>query len=332
MSVYITAFTAQGIALAQRIATAHDGVLMVPKRLGEKLGLPCYDGLDGWTATHFVQGNTLVFVGACGIAVRAIAPYVQDKFTDPAVVVVDELGQVVIPLLSGHVGGGNAMAVAMAQTLNAVAAVGTATDLQGKIAIDIWAKTQGYTLSDRTLAKAVSARVLEGESIALHSQFPMETPLPEGMHWGGEGIPVHITASTQPVECLRLIPQVLCVGIGCRRGKSEAEIQGAVTQVLAQAALDSRAIASVGSVDLKADEPGLLAFCKAHGLPFVTFNAAQLEAVEGVFTPSEFVSTITGVDNVCERSAVAQGGKLLVKKQAINGVTVAVAMDLHRQP
>lgn len=329
MSLYVTAFTAQGVALAQQIISVHGGIIAVPKRLGEKLDLPSYDSLAAWTQAHFQTGHCLLFVGACGIAVRAIAPYVQDKFIDPSVLVVDELGQVVIPLLSGHVGGGNAMATAVAQTLGSVAAVGTATDLQGKIAIDVWAKEQGLTLSDRNLAKEISAGVLEGKPIALATEFPVKTPLPQGMTLGGEGMVVHVTAKTQPVDCLRLIPKVLHLGIGCRRGKSEEDIQAAVVAVLAQAGLDLRGVASVGSIDLKADEAGLVSFCQSHNLPFRTYSATQLQAVEGTFTPSEFVASVTGVDNVCERSAMMEGGTLIVPKQAVDGVTVAVTQGFY---
>lgn len=325
MRLYITAFTAQGAELAQQIAKTYGGDVSVPARLAKALSLPGYDSVDAWTNAHFQQGNCLLFVGACGIAVRSIAPYVKDKFTDPAVVVVDELGQVVIPLLSGHVGGGNAMAVAVASTLNAVAAVGTATDLNGKIAIDLWAKQQGFVLSDRALAKEISTGVLEGKPIALTADVAFDTPLPDGIRWGGDGLPVHVTVSTQPEGVLRLIPQVLCLGIGCRRGKTAEEIRAVVTAVLAQEKLDIRAIKQVTSIDLKADEPGLLAFCQAYNLPFITYTSGQLQGLEGDFSSSAFVSAVTGVDNVCERAALAQGGRLLVQKQAINGVTVAVA-------
>lgn len=325
MSLHFTAFTAQGIALAQKMMAHQGGSLTVPQRLAEKHQLPGYPSLDHWAKAHFSPGEALVFVGACGIAVRAIAPYVADKGSDPAVVVVDQLGQVVIPLLSGHVGGANALAVTLAEILGAIPAIGTATDLAGKLAIDLWAQEKGLVLSDRILAKQVSAQVLEGATIALLSDFPLNTALPPGMTLGGEGVPVHLTLSASPVTALRLIPQILHLGIGCRKGKSQEDIAQAVESVLQQANLSPLAVASVGSIHLKAEEPGLLAFCQQGHLPFHTFSAEELEQQEGDFTPSAFVASITGVDNVCERSAVALGGQLLLGKQARDGVTVAVS-------
>ena len=85
------------------------------------------------------------------------------------------------------------------------------------------------------------------------------------------------------------------------------------------------ALEAVCSIDLKGDEPGLLALCGELGLPLTTYTAQELEAVPGTFSASPFVTEITGVDNVCERAAVCAGGTILVPKQAKNGVTVAVA-------
>ena len=332
MSVHVIAFTHNGARLGQRIATLHQGSLHVPNRLAQSMKLPAYEGLSDWTGTHWKQGNALIFVGACGIAVRAIAPYVDDKFTDPAVLCVDELGQVVVALLSGHVGGGNQLTCDLARQLDAVAAVSTATDLNNLISIDVWAKERNLTLSSRELAKNVSAQVLEGKQLRIISDVPLTGTPPQGMTEGESALCAYLTVNCQPKDALRLIPKVLHLGIGCRRGKSSDEIEDMVRHVLQEHQLEWCAVKSVASIDLKQDEVGLIAFCKHHQVPFVTYCAQTLLAVEGTFTPSAFVSQITGVDNVCERSACAQGGRLLVSKQACNGITVAVAMEQSSIP
>lgn len=123
----------------------------------------------------FSSMDALIFVGACGIAVREIAPYVKSKKTDPAVVCIDEAGQFVIPLLSGHIGGANALAEKLAEKLDATAVVTTATDVRGKFAVDAWAARHGCAISDMGLAKAVSAAILEGD-VPLCSQFYLPVP------------------------------------------------------------------------------------------------------------------------------------------------------------
>ena len=123
----------------------------------------------------FSSMDALIFVGACGIAVREIAPYVKSKKTDPAVVCIDEAGQFVIPLLSGHIGGANALAEKLAEKLDATAVVTTATDVRGKFAVDAWAARHGCAISDMGLAKAVSAAILE-KDIPLCSQFSLPAP------------------------------------------------------------------------------------------------------------------------------------------------------------
>ena len=134
MSRAYLAFTAKGEALARRLAEALPGSV---SRCGGDVTL------KGWTAEHFAQDEALIFVGAVGIAVRAIAPHCKSKTTDPAVVVVDECGRFAVPILSGHLGGANDLARAIAAVCGAVPVITTATDANGLFAVDEWAKAQG---------------------------------------------------------------------------------------------------------------------------------------------------------------------------------------------
>ena len=270
-----------------------------------------------------------MFVGSCGIAVRKIAPYVHDKRTDPAVICVDELGTFVIPLLSGHIGGANALARRIAESLHATPVITTATDINCKFSVDTWATENGCAISSMKLAKAVSAAILEGD-IPLKSDFPIAGTLPNGVISGETGtLGVYLTASDkEPFEnTLRLIPRRLHLGIGCRRGIEKEAIERAVEQVFRENGLDFRAVSCAASIDLKQDEEGLLSFCEEQSLPIRFYSAAELEAVPGEFTPSPFVQKVTGVDNVCERAALIGAEDLIVRKTACHGVTVAVAME-----
>ena len=277
MTTAVIAFTRRGAALGRSLADALGGSLHVPARFAPEVGAEAYASLEGWTAWAWARADALVFVGAAGIAVRAIAPHVRDKFSDPAVVSVDEAGRFVVPLLSGHVGGANELARRVAALTGGQAAVSTATDVNGLFAVDVWARERGMAITDRVLAKEVSAALLEGRPVGFASDFGH--PCPEGLTAG-------------PAELAGLAPE---------------------------------AVAGVATIDLKKDESGLLAFCARRGLPLTTYSAEALAAVEGDFTPSAFVRGITGVDNVCERAAAAAGGRIIVPKQANNGVTAAVA-------
>lgn len=333
MNIALTAFTSRGAELAGRLAKGltedgHSCSLWVPERLAPETGLPGYRSLGPWTGERFADSDALLFVGASGIAVRAIAPYVRDKFTDPAVVSVDETGRFAVPLLSGHVGGANDLARLVARRTGGTAAVSTATDVNGRFAVDQWAREQGFFLDGREGAKRVSAALLAGISVGVESDFPIQGPLPQGVVEGPAeaGIALTLDPEKRPFpHTVRLIPPVLHLGIGCRRGTPAATIAKAVEGVFRSRHLSLKGVAAVCSIDLKKDEAGLLAFCQGLGLPLTTYSAGELSAVPGDFTRSPFVHGVTGVDNVCERAAVRRGGSLIVPKQAGEGVTVAVS-------
>lgn len=330
MNIALTAFTARGKALALSLAEAleregHRCRFACPVRLAAA-GEEGYDSLRDWTGARFQDCRALVFVGAWGITVRAIAPWVRDKFTDPAVVGVDEVGRFAAALLSGHVGGANDLARRVAALTGGTACVTTATDVNGLFAIDSWAVARGLRITDRVLAKEISAALLEGGTVGWASDFPLEKP--EALSAGAAELGAWVTARTGPgpfPRTLRLVPPCLTLGVGCRRGTGAETIAAAAAEILED--WDPAALRAVATIDLKQDEPGLLAFCRELGLPLLTYSAEELAAVPGEFSASEFVRSVAGVDNVCERAAVRAGGRLLRPKRAGNGVTMALAMD-----
>ncbi len=278
---------------------------------------------------NFAWADALIFVGSCGIAVRVIAPHIKDKRTDPAVICIDDAGNFVIPLLSGHIGGANALATDIAGQLGATPVITTATDIHKKFAVDSWSTKNNYVIDSMESAKAVSAAILE-QDIPLCSDLPIISDYPSGIIPGESGeIGIYISwLNRDPfARTLRLIPKVLHLGIGCRKGVTAAVIAEAVKTVLAQNNIDIRAIKSAASIDLKEDDPGLLEFCSTYGWLPVFYSAAELEKVIGDFSSSEFVKSVTGVDNVCERAALINAERLIVRKTALNGVTVAIAAE-----
>ena len=179
MNIALTAFTRRGAALARDLARAlsedgHRCTLACGEKLAAELDLPdAYESLGAWVGARFVDQDALIFVGASGIAVRAIAPYVRDKFTDPAVLSLDEAGRFVVPLLSGHVGGANDLARRVAGITGGTAVISTATDVNGLFAVDEWAVKHDLVITDRRLAKAVSAATVGRTASSAHG-----SPLP----------------------------------------------------------------------------------------------------------------------------------------------------------
>ena len=328
MKAALFAFTRRGCETARRILRALPEAQWRCFTL-ERFSEPGFGTLTPECCGQaFGTSDLLVFVGACGIAVRKIAPYVRDKRTDPAVVCVDEQGTFAISLLSGHIGGANGLTKTIAQAIDAVPVITTATDVNGKFSVDTWAAENGCVIDDMKLAKAVSAAILERD-VPFFSALPVAGRLPDGLTMGNTGdlgICVSFQERAPFARTLRLIPRILHLGIGCRKGTPKETIAQAVDRVFRENHLDFRAVCLAASIDLKQEEPGLLAFCRERELPVKFYSAAQLSAVPGEFTPSPFVRSVTGVDNVCERAALLGAERLLVKKTADCGVTVAVAV------
>lgn len=314
----IVCFTAQGAALAEKLQTALGGSVQDGRAAG-------FD-LRGWTGVAFSRSRALVFVGAVGIAVRAVAPWLRGKAEDPAVVCVDEQGRFAVALLSGHLGGANELAQRVAACCGGQAVISTATDLRGAFAVDLWARRQGLVLLQPERIKAVSARVLRGETLRVESPWPIAGTPPEGLVLEGPG---DVALGFRPRQdmALQLAARCLTLGLGCRRGVTEAELAAAFADFCAAREILPEAICAAASIDRKADEAGLLAFCASRGWTLHVYTAKELAAVEGRFSASAFVQEQVGVDNVCERAAVLHGaGALIEPKFSQGGCTFALAM------
>lgn len=304
---------------------------------------PLEESAAAWTSRQFSGVDGLIYIGAAGIAVRSIAPCLRDKLTDPAVVVIDEAGQFVVSLLSGHLGGANDLARRIAVLLGAQPVITTASDVNGRTAIDVWAAAHGLSIGSRERAKEVAAAVLDGEAVAFFCDEPVEVEAPEGCVRDGDcERRVRVTVrkncgkgeETVSGMELHLIPPILYLGIGCKKGTAREVIEGEVLRVLEAYGLYRQAVAGIGSIDLKAEEAGLKELASCWHIPFMTFSPSELEQAPGDFSESEFVRTVTGTGNVCERAAVlaaGAGAELIVPRQAGNGVTVAVAKGVMKR-
>lgn len=337
-------FTERGAELAERLRTALGGAASCTRYASDDKAPRLT--LSAWTADNFPVRRALVYVGAVGIAVRAVAPYLQSKATDPAVVAVDERGRFAVPLASGHLGGANELARRIAALTGGTAVITTATDLNGVFAVDEWARRHDCAVIHPEVVKRVSARLLSGGTVRFCTAFPIAGTVPEGLELSeiapdGAKASESAASVTDGAEAsesadiwldvrrhppLSLTPKALILGVGCRRGTARETLERRFSALCAACDFWPQAFAAAATIDLKADESGLLDFCAAHGWTLRLFGAEELRRVSGRFTASAFVERRTGVENVCERAAVALSqGDLLVRKCAGEGVTFAVA-------
>ncbi|HIW50294.1 MAG TPA: cobalt-precorrin 5A hydrolase [Candidatus Blautia intestinavium] len=366
MKLSIICFSLTGLHTSERLKQGLEGRghTVVLAKKSKYLEDSIKESAGCWTEKRFVQDDGIIFVGACGIAVRSIAPFVASKKSDPAVLVIDECGQFVISLLSGHLGGANALALEAASILKAQPVVTTATDLHNRFAVDVFAKKNGCEIINMKTAKEVSAALLAGEQVGFYSEFPWKGVLPEGLvlcdqdgipaaeedlpHGApgaakqnrisenpGEkkrphvGIAVTVHSSCMPFpSTVQIVPPVVTLGMGCRKGKEADAVYEAAKACLERASVYRKAVERLASIDLKKEEEGLLALAARWEIPFSVFSEEELLKARGEFTSSAFVKSITGVENVCERSAVtaAAQGILIEKKYGANGVTTALAV------
>lgn len=343
MILKIVSFTPRGEEIEQLIKEKMADDVFLSKKDSESL--------DKWTADAFKKRLPVVFIGAVGIAVRVISPYVTNKLFDSPVIVLDELGKFVIPVLSGHVGGGNEIARKIASSTGAFPVISTATDLEKKFAVDVFAVKNQLMILNRDRIKTVSSKILNGGGLKVYLSpgikidGPLLENLPEGLTLFRErndiaDFDVEIDSylslickydlESEDINALLLTPRRFSVGIGCKKGKSFSQLRKFVEAVFEENYLDLADIASFSSIDLKAKEKGLLILSQYFNVPFYTFPAGELESVQGEFSSSDFVKDVTGVSNVCERAAVLSSegdcSDLAVKKTSYDGMTLAVAV------
>ena len=325
---------------------------------------PLERGLYSGVAEIFRSYPALIFISAAAVAVRAIAPCLEGKDRDPAVVVVDEGGRFAISLLSGHLGGGNELTEKIAALLGAQAVITTATDARGLPAFDDLARKWGWAIENLSDLKHISAALLEGREVILYSrQAPGDAVQGERSPVGSleeilAGEPAgNIWITEKPEELSRarhgaviidnrlekwpvpggvpriiLRPKNVAVGVGCRKGVPAEEIIRAVEHAFREAGLSLESLNCLASGEFKAAEEGLIEAARSLGVPLKIFRQKEIaaalkeEALEGT-RRSSFVEEQVGVGAVAEPCAVLASGRrqtALPSKRG-NGIIVALA-------
>jgi cobalt-precorrin 5A hydrolase len=357
--VAVHAVTRGGVALAARVAERLGADLRVPERLASlapegatTFPLP----LRTAVAPAFQAYRGHVFVMAIGAVVRVLAPLLVDKRRDPAVVCVDEAGRFAVSLLSGHLGGGNALAEEVAAAVGAQTVVTTASDVLRTLAVDLLGRDLGWTLEDpNSNATRAATAVVEGAPVLLVQEAGEPDYWPEGRPFPESVARASALAAWDPLahEALLLVtdrlpradevdafsravlyrPRSLALGVGCDRGAPPELVARGTEALLARNGLSSASVREVATVNLKADEPALQALAARYRCALRTFAAAELDATPGIERPSDRVKRHVGTRAVAEPAALRAAGasRLLVPKQvytepgAGRSMTLAVA-------
>lgn len=348
MKIRIISFTEAGSQLNKKLCDCltdknFECTGFTMERFAKKYSLNSQVGeLKEWTKETFLEAEGIIFISACGIAVRAIAPFIKNKFLDPAVLSMDEQGKYCIPLLSGHIGGANELAVITASMMGGTPVITTATDINNCFAVDVFAHKNQLIIADRELAKRVSSELLEGKKVFMTSEMPeykfVSNEIVSTKEEATSNLEIQISTcklskeQQESKKVLQLIPTNLIMGIGCKKNIDGIEMEQFIEEKLANLNIDKRAITIIASIDIKKNEKAILYIAKKFGWKFKTYSSDELKQAEGEFTESEFVSVTTGVGNVCERAAVLAGtnGTLLMGKTVGHGMTLAIAKDNRR--
>lgn len=352
MRCALLAATDVGLALAKTLQPLLDGADVYAKKNPRGESADCgdvyfYEKLAALTAEIFAKYDALIFIMAAGITVRMIAPHLKSKLTDPAVLVMDERAGHVVSLLSGHIGGANALAEKIASYTGADPVITTATDVGAKRAADSVARELALRPFPKENIKIFNGALLRGEKIFWYVD---ETLTEKNFYlrelqkrniaakctaenfFAAEKFSVYITAKKTDAtkKLLVLSPRLLVAGVGCRKGTGADEITAALYAACEKIGRDVAAIGLIASAKLKENEPGLLEAAKKLGAKTAFFSADELAEKTAAWhlKESTFVKKIVGTGNVAEAAALcAANGRFALTKQKYAKVTVALLWE-----
>lgn len=344
----IVSLTKGGTALGEHLAPTLDGTLYAPRRFASTGAIPFDGAVSALVRTRWGEHARILLLMPVGIVVRAIAPLLREKATDPGIVALDESGRFAVSITGGHRGGANDLARMVATLTGGEAVVTTASDVQGLPALDLLGQDEGWTIATLQNVTRVTAALVNGERVAVYQEAGSRAWLsqpeaatlqyvPDLAALTDRAIPAAIVITPRSVTTLPAAireksivyhPLCLSIGIGCARGVSEDDIAVAVNDVLVAHGLASAAIQSIASIDLKADEAGLVAYASRIERPLRFFSADELNQIPTP-TPSQVVYNAVGTHGVAEPAALLAAGArvLAVSKQICGQVTVAIAVE-----
>jgi cobalt-precorrin 5A hydrolase len=320
MKIGIIAITRGGRELAARLSGILDNSRILKKEAGQKVA--------DTIASNWQDYDAFICIMATGIVVRSIASLLVDKLTDPCVIVLDEKGRHVISLLSGHIGGGNALTRKVAGLIGGTAVITTASDTLELVGLDLWAKEQQLLAPNRKDLTTLSTLLVNQGQLSLYTDVKVSS-LPTGLKQVDDArqadfIISHLTGifSTSPV----FRPRNLVVGIGCNRGTPMHEFEDAINELFNDLHLNRASIYNLASIDKKNDEIGLLQFAKDNCWRIDFFDSSTINTLTNLEISFAALKHV-GAIGVAEPSALlsAQSNHLLSRKRKWKNVTMAVA-------
>lgn len=333
--IAVWAITPGGLRLAQKL-TRHlkKPSLILSERLSDGSDAVWFRRLSEAVTKHFDQFDGHVFIMSTGIVVRMIAKEIQNKTMDPAVVVVDDTGRFAISLLSGHLGGGNALAKSVVDVIGGIPVITTATDVNHLPSIDMIAKKRNLVIENPSAIKYVNMAILLNQSIYLDDPYKLITDKISGFidnHQTRDRktpmVVVDDRVADTSTNTLLLRPKSLAVGIGCNRDTPLAEIREFLFDVCNEQRLSLSSVVCIATIDIKKKEAGILELGKSLGIPIIFYNKETLNQVDSIQNPSNYAEKYTGAQSVCEAAAIlaADTGDLIVSKKKTRNVTIAIA-------
>ncbi|SCX80087.1 cobalt-precorrin 5A hydrolase [Alkaliphilus peptidifermentans] len=328
---------AQGLRLKEFIPDAK--IYVKPQlKYPEDETLPLIEPIASIVEKNFNENDLLIFIMATGIVVRLIAPFLKHKAKDPALLVMDEAGKNLISLLAGHTGGANEWTLKLADLIKANPVITTASDTLGIEAVDTFCKNNHLNLSNWSLAKEITAYLINGGAIPVYIESADINPtLPHNYYRVKDkkelkekpfGLFIGNNPTLElPNNILQLFPKNLVIGIGCRRGIAKELLMKELIISLEEINKFIYSIVKIATVDVKKDEKALQEVASELKVPIEIIHRDKLREVENLFQTSEFVQRTIGVGSVAEPCAYlgSNGGKMLLKKRKNNGITISIA-------
>lgn len=357
--INVIALTPGGAQLARRLAKKLSNVQLWlhPRDINIEEGAHCSpaNGTNTWHPSFkntiydlFKQKQSIVFIGALGILVRLLAPMLQHKSVDPAVVAVDEQGRFAISVLSGHWGGANNLTNLVAESIGAQPVITTATDVVGHFAIDVWAKKWQCLPEPWDGVKTVNSAILRSEPILFFADsayfrqmpeearhdMPWEECLQEDADFGQKEQQTVVWLTPflkEAVVHLFLRPKCLVAGIGCRRGVPLSHLEGVLEEACQRAKVSPHSLAAITTVERKLDEIGLQELAKKKQVPlwgYPTTLIKKLLEQHPEVVGSDFVEKTIGVKAVCQPTVMLShpSAKVILPKTSFDSVTISLAL------
>lgn len=319
MNNIIISYTEAGLAIAKSIAASIDAEIFYKDKSIDKVLEERWSSLE-----------TIIFISATGIAVRKIAHLIKDKYTDPAVLVIDDKARHVISLLSGHIGGANELAIDIAEKIGAEPVITTASDNRGLEALDIYLRDHGYAYNSREALTKIMGAIVNNKSIYLkansfdfkYDKFTSDRSEADYAIIQDEGYNTSDDENT-----LYIIKKKYNMGVGLRRGTHFYVLEEAFNEVLKEMNISPKAIKRFGSIDIKKDEEALLELAAKYDRELVFYTADELNEVD-VLEKSDFVKKITGAYSVSEAASKLLGGKIILRKKIIDSITFSITEEI----